>query len=202
MIRTVCTLLISMFIASALYAHKVTVFAWLDQDIVNVETSFSGGTPAKHSLVTLKSATGQVIKKGHTDEKGKWIFQLPSLLEPQLLTIVLDAGEGHRATWQIHPSDFPAKKKYEEKKLPTPLIQKAPVSNPSPLYTEEEVKQFIKEAVDNTRIEIQQNEIAPLKRQLAMQASAGPSITEIIGGVGWILGLFGVSAWWRSRKRK
>ena len=34
---------------------------------------------------------------------------------------------------------------------------------------------------------------------LASQFDAGPSLKDIVGGIGWIFGLVGVAAWFRRR---
>lgn len=42
--------------------------------------------------------------------------------------------------------------------------------------------------------------LAPLKRDLAAQRNAGPGLTEIIGGIGWLLGLAGMGLYFRGRR--
>ena len=43
-------------------------------------------------------------------------------------------------------------------------------------------------------------ELEPVKRMLADMSQPGPSVTEILGGIGYIFGLFGVAAYFKSRK--
>jgi len=48
---------------------------------------------------------------------------------------------------------------------------------------------------------IVKREVAPIKLMLAEMHDAGPSVAEILGGIGWIFGLFGVAAYMKSRNR-
>jgi nickel transport protein len=42
--------------------------------------------------------------------------------------------------------------------------------------------------------------LAPIKHALAAQDNDGPSLRDIVGGLGWILGLLGVAAYMQARK--
>ncbi|NDY58998.1 hypothetical protein G3N56_19860, partial [Desulfovibrio sulfodismutans] len=42
--------------------------------------------------------------------------------------------------------------------------------------------------------------LAPVKTLLAEAMDPAPSMTEILGGIGWIFGLMGVAAYFKSRK--
>lgn len=44
--------------------------------------------------------------------------------------------------------------------------------------------------------------VTPLRVMIASQVEKGPSITEILGGIGWILGIFGTAALCLSRRKK
>lgn len=41
----------------------------------------------------------------------------------------------------------------------------------------------------------------PLGRVMAGKDDAGPGLRDIAGGLGWIIGLAGIAAWWSSRKK-
>ncbi len=45
-------------------------------------------------------------------------------------------------------------------------------------------------------------ELEPVKQMLANMSQSGPGVTEVIGGIGYILGLFGMVAYMKSRKNK
>ncbi len=58
--------------------------------------------------------------------------------------------------------------------------------------------QALEQAVDRAL----ERRLAPVTRMLAEQAQAGPSVTEIVGGMGWLVGLAGIGAWLSARKKK
>jgi nickel transport protein len=43
--------------------------------------------------------------------------------------------------------------------------------------------------------------LAPIKRAVLEQSEAGPGMREIVGGIGWIFGLVGIAAYFKSRSR-
>jgi nickel transport protein len=45
-----------------------------------------------------------------------------------------------------------------------------------------------------------QRELTPIRRELAAATETGPSLTDILGGLGWIIGMGGIVAWARSRR--
>ena len=42
--------------------------------------------------------------------------------------------------------------------------------------------------------------LGPIRRDLAAQVNAGPDIQEIIGGIGWSLGLVGIGLYFKGRR--
>ncbi len=60
------------------------------------------------------------------------------------------------------------------------------------------LEQVVEQAVDRAL----ERRLAPVTRMLAEQAQAGPSVTEIVGGMGWLVGLAGIGAWLSARKKK
>ena len=64
-------------------------------------------------------------------------------------------------------------------------------------------KQASGAVVSTSEVEaIVRRELEPVKRMLASLSQKGPGVTEIIGGIGYILGLFGIMAYMKSRKKK
>ncbi len=57
--------------------------------------------------------------------------------------------------------------------------------------TPEDVERIVNAALDA--------KLSPIKRLLGEQVEAGPSLRDIIGGIGWIFGLIGVAAYFRRR---
>ena len=79
-------------------AHRVNLFAWVEGDMVYVESKFSSAKPVKSGKIIVSDSVGTELLNGTTDENGKFSFKIPRKIE---LKIVLEAGTGHRAEWTI-----------------------------------------------------------------------------------------------------
>ncbi len=71
---------------------------------IQLETSFSNGTPARDASVSLipVGGEGQPIAVGHTDAMGQLTFKLPAVASGNW-EIQVDAGPGHRDYLEIPP---------------------------------------------------------------------------------------------------
>lgn len=81
-------------------AHKVIVFAWVENGTIHTESSFGSKRKAKNCTITVTDDTGSVIAQGQTDSLGEFSFPVP-VAPKSGLTVLLDAGSGHQATWYI-----------------------------------------------------------------------------------------------------
>lgn len=90
-------------------AHKVSVFAYVEEGIVKGETAFSGGKEVKNGNISvLNAASGSELLSLQTDSQGLFAFPVPE--EAQAagfdLKIVLVAGEAHRGEWVLTAADY------------------------------------------------------------------------------------------------
>jgi nickel transport protein len=175
-------------------AHRVIVFAWVEGNTVHVESKFPGGRKVHHGHVRVYDAEGKLLIEGETDEKGAFDFQVPG---KSSLRIVLDAGMGHRAEWVI-----PAK----EVQGALPEMAKDPVEPQEP--TAHKGEAFTSPASGVTLREIEatveetvEKKLQPIVRMLAESRQQGPSFSEILGGIGYIVGLVGLGAYLHYRRK-
>ena len=187
-------------------AHKVTVFAWVEGDTVHVESKFSGGRKAVAAPVEVYDNQGNLLLKGVTDDQGTFAFKAPQKTE---MKVVLLAGMGHRGEWTIQLSDFENTDVSAPSQLPKtdslspPMTDKdqenryAPSQTDPPLPTEfvtaDEIRSMVEEAIDK--------KLKPVMKSLADMRQSGPSLTDILGGIGYIIGLVGVAAYVSSKRR-
>jgi nickel transport protein len=61
------------------FAHKVTIFAWVDGDTVFTESKFSGGKKAINAQVLVFDRDGKQLLEGKTDSKGEFSFKVPKI---------------------------------------------------------------------------------------------------------------------------
>lgn len=184
----------------AALAHRANVFAYVEGDTIHVETSFSGGKPAMNSPIEIyDAASGALLLTTQTDAKGLGAFAVPEAAREARadLRLVLLAGEGHRGEWIVKAGEYLA-----DQEAAAPAGEAAPqaagaasaasATAPAVPVDEAALKRIVAEAVSH--------ELAPLRRSLAAMAEPGPTVHDVLAGIGYILGLFGIAAWMHSRK--
>ncbi|MBW2366961.1 MAG: hypothetical protein JRH15_03645 [Deltaproteobacteria bacterium] len=159
------------------------------------ESKLSGGKRVVGGSISVYNSSKTVLVEGKTNDQGKFSFKLP---EKPPLVVELNAGMGHMAKWTIQPEDV------EEESAPRanpPNIITAdtgeptskPIAGAAPL-TADELAALIETVLDR--------KLKPIKYMLADTRHKAPSLSEIVGGIGYIIGLVGIAAYFRNRKSK
>lgn len=207
-----CATLLGIFIVyMPAMAHKVNVFAYVEGDRVAVEGYFGGDAKCQDCPVEVFDQTGKKIHEGKTDKKGLYSFKLADL--PAFsggLKIVLVAGMGHKADYTLSAADLPGSKESKAPSETQPRETKSEQAPASPAVSGS--TQVVDQAALTAALEaIVDKKLAPITRMLGNQEKllleekfGGPKMTDIIGGIGWIMGLVGIAAffWGRARSDK
>ena len=167
-------------------AHKVMIFAWVEGDTVFTESKFSGGKKAVNAPVVIFDKDGKKLLEGKTDNKGEFSFKIPKVSD---LRIVLDAGMGHKAEWTVPESDIREAGAILEKNSAVGSSGSIAVG-----LSKEEVRKIVEDSLDK--------KLRPILRMITESRNTKPSLTEIIGGIGYIFGLMGVALYFISKKKK
>lgn len=184
--------MICLFFASPALAHKVTVFAWAQGDTVFTESKFSGGKVVKGGQVEVFDMDGTLLLEGLTDDQGAFSFKAPKIAD---LNIVLTAGMGHQNSWIIAAGDLGSAKEAKpapSEAQPVDLSKALSPSAAAPGLTAKEIEAIVARQLDE--------KIQPLTRMMVESRDKGPTLTDILGGMGYILGLVGLGAYMRYRK--
>jgi nickel transport protein len=175
-------------------AHRVIVFAWVEGDTVHVESKFPGGKKVHHGQVLVYDAEGELVIEGETDEEGAFDFQVPG---KSSLRIVLDAGMGHRAEWVIPAKEVqgvvPEKAEDPVEPQESAAQEGGAFTSPASAVTLREIEAVVEETVEK--------KLQPVLRMLAESRQQGPSFSEILGGIGYIVGLVGLAAYLHYRRK-
>lgn len=191
-------------------AHRVNIFAWVEGENIVAECGFNRAAPVRGGIVTVYDAgDGKKLLQGRTNERGVFVFAVPEAVrEGHGLRIEVNAGEGHVNDWTMTAAEI-----NEARDLGHGFLQAAPATAakipatattsivpapeapaaPAPL-TAAEVRAIVAEAVNSG--------LAPVRRELAALSSPGPSVRDIVGGLGWIMGLVGIACWFVARRRQ
>lgn len=179
------------------WAHKVAAYAYAEGDRLMGEAYFAGGDKAMGCPVELYDAAGKLLLKGQTDAQGAFSLPLPQAAPP--LKVVVLAGDGHRAEYEVTAEDLGQKADAATPAQPAVATQASPAASPQAAGAA---------AVDAAALEqalakVLEQKLAPLRAQLSKMAADQPSqLTQIVGGLGWILGLVGVAAFFLGRGRR
>lgn len=185
-------LMILLFSQEAL-AHKVMVFAEADQNNIITSSKFFNGKPVKQGKITVFDEKKNKLLEGKTDDLGVFSFKIP---ERSALSIVLDAGSGHRASWEIPLSEIEP-----ETSDDVVLKEKDRIEN-SPEQTHKEKQETAFIDMDEFEKLLDQR-LKPLNTKLSRMEAAAlkPNFSNIVGGVGYIVGLMGLWMFLKYRKR-
>ena len=183
--------LIIIMINISAFAHKVNIFAYIEGDKVYTESYFNDGKKCIDSKIEAFDNQGNKLLEGLTDEEGTFSFEVPAedVIDGDL-KLVLTASMGHRAEYSISA---------DELKGAAGLIKEEPeepVSVISPETSSVDLKE-IQSIIEDTLDE----KLKPIMREIKKSQEDKISPTEIIGGIGYIIGIFGIIAYFLSRKR-
>jgi nickel transport protein len=210
--------------AAPAWAHRLSVFAYAEGAVIHVESKFGGGRPCQACEVLVTAAPGgERLLSGQTDEQGR--AQLELAEKPKAETVVtVSAGGGHQGAWTLAVADFANfATKPAPKAAPAPVpaalepvggtrqgaqpsTLSAPAAQalaaPSDLGAAGAPAAPVDEALLRKLVaEELEKKIAPLRAMLLESKLAGPSMVEIAGGIGYILGLAGLAVLLKSRKK-
>ena len=85
------------------WAHKVNIFAYVEDGKVYTESYFASGQKVIGGKVEVLDANGQEELTGTTDTEGMFSFPL---IEKKSLTIVIDAGMGHKNSYVLSQDEM------------------------------------------------------------------------------------------------
>jgi nickel transport protein len=178
-------------------AHKVNVFAWVEGGTVYTESKFSGGKVVKGGRIAVLDADGTELLEGTTDDEGAFSFKVPKIAD---LTVVLEAGTGHRNTWTVTASELEsgdAGSTEAVAAIPAKSAQKSSGEETLSIVSglsSRDVEEIVARQLDE--------KLRPLNRMMAESRDRGPDLSDIIGGIGYILGLVGLGAYIRFRRER
>ncbi|PIE66627.1 MAG: hypothetical protein CSA23_08165 [Deltaproteobacteria bacterium] len=174
-------------------AHKVTIFAWAEGDRVYTESKFSGGKRVKGGTVTVFDREGNRLLEGQTDDQGGYSFKKPTT---DGLIVKLNAGMGHANTWELSPADLGAPGKRRDQQAPDQMVSETPSVHARRAdaggLTAADVEAIVARQLEQ--------KLRPLTRMLASVRNTEPTMGDIVGGLGYILGLVGLGTYVRYRK--
>lgn len=174
-------------------AHKVKAFATVEGTVLSGYVYYPGGGKAKNIPVRFFDPHGVSLGETTTNDEGEFRFTATVRVDHH---IVADTGDGHRAEFTVLATDLPAS-------LGTPAAAAIPAepppaapvpANPAAVTTGptvEALPALIEQAVAR--------QVRPLREQLEAY-EAKIRWHDVLGGIGYILGLAGLSYYLLARR--
>jgi nickel transport protein len=183
-------------------AHKVNIFAYIEGDTVFTESYFNDGRKCIDSKVEVFDNTGDKLLEGLTNKDGEFSFKSPGKID---LRLVLTAGMGHKAQYEIKADEFSDSE--EEDKEHTSLqpleedrIDKRQKEGKQTGHNEtltvdmKQMQSMIEASLDK--------KLKPLLKLIAKSQQNRVSFSEVVGGIGYILGIMGIILYFKAKKDK
>jgi nickel transport protein len=206
--RKMATILIKgglVILALAMYAtpalaHRVIIFAYAEGNTIHTESKFVPDTPVRQGKIeVMDKKTGKVLLTGLTDDQGKFSFKIPATAVAQKmdLNIVIEAAMGHRGSWLLKAASYLPNANLAPA-APIPVTAITPAT-PSPgTKTVSVDRQALEAALNNALI----RQLGPINEKLTELTIHRTTLPDVLGGIGYILGLFGLWAYFQSTRKK
>jgi len=178
-------------------AHKVMLYAYVEGEKVFAEGYFGDGKKIVNSNIEVFDSSGKKLLEGKTDREGQFVFTVPKKDD---LLLVLNASMGHRATFKIPASKIDAQEPTRKEKIGMMDADKKTNSKVEEIravetgvaLTVENVRAIVDESLDR--------KLKPIINAILESQQRGPGIAEILGGIGYIFGIFGVIMYFKARR--
>lgn len=168
-------------------AHRVMAFASFNGKNVTVEGYFPGGGVVKGGEVKVLDRKNSVISVGRTDSHGKFYF-IPEGEPPY--TITIKAGPGHFARTILYMKGQGQAKK-ETAFHPEERNKDLAQARTKRTVTDGQCKAIL-HAIQGLRADM----------EVIKKAQQEVRFRDVIGGIGYIIGIFGIIGFMRSRRER
>ena len=202
-----CLLISFCILVRSAEAHKVNVFAYADNGKIYAEGYFVDGSKCKNSLIeVIDNETGEKLLEGTTDDNGQFSFDIP---RDTSLRLILHAGTGHQNEYTLTAEEVGEALPSAEKKSVKRAVQSTEtMSGPKPQKHEPSAdsardinRTMTSEDVDAAVERIIDRKLQPVMRILVslQEKAEKPGLTEILGGIGYIIGILGIIAYFKGK---
>lgn len=178
------------------FAHKLYVFAQVDGTTIRGRAYFPGDVPAQKSDVIARDAAGRELGRTTTDDEGKFTFAARERVDYHL---VAETPDGHGGQYIVHAEEL-------SDNLPSKVSLTDSGSQSVSQPTDHAGTAAASPGKENEPLAVEV-QLAELRKQIqALRQQVFDSderlrFRDILGGVGFILGLAGVAFYMKARRR-
>lgn len=192
--KGVISVIVILLLPLCVFAHKLSLFAYSKEGLIYVEGYYVDGKPAQGAKLTVFDSNGEKTFSGITDDKGQLTFKVPVMDD---LRLELEAGMGHKNSFVLHRGALsahrPGDAKGSSRALPMDAIDagKAVASQPGAMR-ERDRGELIEE-----KLKPLMDMVSEMRREMER-----PRLLEIVGGVGYLVGIFGLVFFFLGKREK
>ena len=199
--RRVAALMLLLTLGDPALAHKLQVFAFAEGARISGSAYFAGGGAALVARIEVRDGEGGVLAELAPDGEGRFVYTAAAPVDHLILAITSD---GHQAEWRVPAAELAAGFGYggaiaQEAERPhrrdEPVIVETDASSTSATSVA-----ILDPALESAIERAVARQIRPLREQL-VAAQDRIRFQDILGGIGYIMGLTGLALWWTSRRR-
>lgn len=176
-------------------AHRLKVFATVDDGAIAGYAFFIGGGRPQAATIVIRDAEGRELYRGVTDAQGIFAWRAP---QPADFTVLIDARDGHVAETRIAADRFAGTSAGPVAAVASPSAPPGAASPPAAAGGIDPA--MLADVVDRSVDRAVARQVRPLLE--AYDAAEGRvRFNDIAGGLGMIVGLAGIALWAASRRR-
>ncbi len=178
-------------------AHQVRVFAVVEGNTIQGEVYYRGGESAQDAEVKAIGPAGEVLGEAKTDEQGKFSIAVHQRCDHRL---VVDAGGGHSAEYTISADELPTSLPSSKTPSETPEAQHGEAKKAEVVATGSTATASTDGGEVMAQLESLNGQIVQLRKQLDGYEQK-TRFHDVLGGIGYIVGLMGLGGYFLARKK-
>ncbi len=189
-------LLILLLYPASAHAHKLYVYPEsIEGATIHGRAYFPGDVPAQHSDVIVRDASGRELGRTMTDDKGKFTFTAHERTD---LYLSAETPDGHVGAYTIQASELPgilpAGNPPAESGAPVVSQASEHAGAPAAVPGEKNEPASVSDRLTelNTQVQLLRRQVSESDERLRFR--------DILGGIGFILGLAGVAFYMKARR--
>ena len=184
------------------WAHGVYIFAWVEGEQICTESYFNKGSKVKNGTVNMLAPQGELLYTAQSNQFGLACFPFPDTA--QELNFEVLAGDGHKATFNLPASTLAGyeannanqaqnNSELEQEKQAPPAT--ATRNQTDFVFSKDTMRQLIQQEL--------QKQLGPVHKSITeLKQNDHLRLKDIIGGIGWIIGLAGFASWICQRQKQ